>query len=90
MRVFLSLFACEKSPWFFVGWSFVDGAHLSPLLQLLCCCRSVVRFCVPGQDSIDAIVAGGADIDLIELRTLKPLDMETIGMSLRRTHKVTT
>ncbi|CAN0070055.1 unnamed protein product [Ectocarpus sp. 6 AP-2014] len=40
------------------------------------------------QDSIDAIVAGGADIDLIELRTLKPLDLETIGMSLRRTHKV--
>ncbi|CAN0346750.1 unnamed protein product, partial [Hapterophycus canaliculatus] len=40
------------------------------------------------QVSIDAIVAGGADIDLIELRTLKPLDMETIGMSLRRTHKV--
>lgn len=40
------------------------------------------------QDSIDAIVAGGADIDLVELRTLKPLDLETIGMSLRRTHKV--
>lgn len=33
-------------------------------------------------------MAGGADIDLIELRTLKPPDLETIGMSLRRTHKV--
>ena len=38
--------------------------------------------------SIDQIIAAGADIDLIELRTLKPLDMETIAMSLRRTHKV--
>lgn len=38
--------------------------------------------------SIDPIISGGADIDLIELRTLKPLDLETIGMSLRRTHKV--
>ncbi|CAM9197583.1 unnamed protein product [Ascophyllum nodosum] len=40
------------------------------------------------QVSIEAILAGGADIDLIELRTLKPLDLETIAMSLRRTHKV--
>eukprot|EP00904_Undaria_pinnatifida_P006268 jgi/Undpi1/2771/HiC_scaffold_14.g06148.m1 len=40
------------------------------------------------QVSIDQIIAAGADIDLIELRTLKPLDMETIAMSLRRTHKV--
>ena len=38
--------------------------------------------------SIDPIIAAGADIDLIELRTLKPVDMETIAMSLRRTHKV--
>jgi pyruvate/2-oxoglutarate/acetoin dehydrogenase E1 component len=29
-----------------------------------------------------------ADIDLIELRSLKPLDMDTIRVSLKRTHKV--
>ena len=30
----------------------------------------------------------GVDIDLIELRSLKPLDMDTIRASLKRTHKV--
>ena len=30
----------------------------------------------------------GMDIDLIELRTLKPLDMETIAKSLERTNKI--
>lgn len=30
----------------------------------------------------------GADIDLIELRSLKPLDLDTIRESLKRTHKV--
>ncbi len=40
------------------------------------------------QMSIDAITEEGFDIDLIELRTLKPLDMETIGKSLARTNKL--
>lgn len=39
-------------------------------------------------DSIKAIQDKGYDIDLIELRSLKPLDMETIGLSVRRTHKM--
>jgi pyruvate/2-oxoglutarate/acetoin dehydrogenase E1 component len=30
----------------------------------------------------------GVDIDLIELRSLKPLDLDTIRASLQRTHKV--
>ena len=30
----------------------------------------------------------GMDVDLVELRSLKPLDMETIRASLQRTHKV--
>jgi pyruvate/2-oxoglutarate/acetoin dehydrogenase E1 component len=30
----------------------------------------------------------GVDIDLIELRSLKPLDLETIGASLKRTHRM--
>jgi TPP-dependent pyruvate/acetoin dehydrogenase alpha subunit/pyruvate/2-oxoglutarate/acetoin dehydrogenase E1 component len=40
------------------------------------------------QLSIDAIQEEGFDIDLIELRTLKPLDMDTIAKSLSRTHKL--
>ena len=38
--------------------------------------------------SIDAIKEEGFDIDLIELRSLKPLDMETIAKSVARTNKV--
>merc|ERR1711865_1200971 len=37
---------------------------------------------------LHAIKEEGFDIDLIELRTLKPLDMETIMTSLVRTNKV--
>lgn len=40
------------------------------------------------QNSIEAIQEEGFDIDLIELRTLKPLDMDTIGKSLGRTNKL--
>jgi len=40
------------------------------------------------QMSIAAIQEEGFDIDLIELRSLKPLDMETIETSLARTHKL--
>lgn len=38
--------------------------------------------------SIDAITEEGFDIDLIELRSLKPLDMDTIAKSLSRTNKL--
>mmetsp|Transcript_18197 Transcript_18197/g.28117 ORF Transcript_18197/g.28117 Transcript_18197/m.28117 type:complete len:817 (-) Transcript_18197:98-2548(-) len=40
------------------------------------------------ETAIEAIQAEGCDIDLIELRTLKPLDMETITASLARTNKL--
>ena len=40
------------------------------------------------QEVLDDIRAEGMDIDLIELRSLKPLDMDTIRSSLERTHKV--
>lgn len=40
------------------------------------------------QVSIEPIQEEGFDIDLIELRSLKPLDMETIGKSLARTNKL--
>lgn len=39
-------------------------------------------------NSIDEIQAKGMDIDLIELRTLKPLDLDTIRKSLERTNKL--
>jgi len=38
--------------------------------------------------AIEAIQEEGFDVDLIELRSLKPLDMETIATSLSRTHKL--
>mmetsp|Transcript_25762 Transcript_25762/g.38290 ORF Transcript_25762/g.38290 Transcript_25762/m.38290 type:complete len:774 (-) Transcript_25762:115-2436(-) len=38
--------------------------------------------------SIEAIQEEGFDIDLIELRSLKPLDMDTIATSLARTNKL--
>jgi 2-oxoisovalerate dehydrogenase E1 component len=38
--------------------------------------------------AIESIQEEGFDIDLIELRSLKPLDMETISKSLARTHKM--
>jgi len=38
--------------------------------------------------SVPDIMEEGMDIDLIELRTLKPLDMDTIGKSLERTNKL--
>mmetsp|Transcript_36225 Transcript_36225/g.59283 ORF Transcript_36225/g.59283 Transcript_36225/m.59283 type:complete len:751 (+) Transcript_36225:199-2451(+) len=40
------------------------------------------------QTAIETIMEEGADVDLIELRALKPLDMGTIKESLSRTHKV--
>jgi TPP-dependent pyruvate/acetoin dehydrogenase alpha subunit/pyruvate/2-oxoglutarate/acetoin dehydrogenase E1 component len=39
------------------------------------------------QIAIEDIMAEGYDVDLIELRSLKPLDLDTIRTSLERTHK---
>lgn len=39
-------------------------------------------------NSIKEIKSEGFDVDLIELRTLKPLDLETIRKSLERTNKL--
>jgi TPP-dependent pyruvate/acetoin dehydrogenase alpha subunit/pyruvate/2-oxoglutarate/acetoin dehydrogenase E1 component len=40
------------------------------------------------QNSIEAIQEEGFDVDLIELRALKPLDIDTIAESLARTNKI--
>merc|ERR1719161_1876214 len=37
---------------------------------------------------IDEIQAEGMDVDLLEMRSLKPLDVDSIRESLARTHKV--
>jgi pyruvate/2-oxoglutarate/acetoin dehydrogenase E1 component len=39
-------------------------------------------------NSIDAVTEEGFDMDVIEMRALKPLDMETIKKSLERTNKL--
>jgi pyruvate/2-oxoglutarate/acetoin dehydrogenase E1 component len=39
------------------------------------------------QMAVEDIKADGYDVDLIELRSLKPLDLDTIRTSLLRTHK---
>ncbi|KAL3911884.1 MAG: hypothetical protein SGILL_007108 [Bacillariaceae sp.] len=40
------------------------------------------------QMAVESIQEEGFDIDLIELRSLKPLDMDTIRESLQKTHKL--
>jgi len=40
------------------------------------------------QMAVQSVQEEGYDIDLIELRSLKPLDMETIASSLSKTHKL--
>ncbi len=40
------------------------------------------------QLAIQELTANGYDVDLIELRSLKPLDVDTIRASLKRTHKL--
>merc|ERR1711871_1224061 len=40
------------------------------------------------QMATQELIAAGYDVDLIELRSLKPLDVETIRTSLKRTHKL--
>ena len=44
-----------------------------------------VREC---ENIVAEIQAEGLDIDLLEMRSLKPLDIETIRASLSKTHKV--
>jgi pyruvate dehydrogenase E1 component beta subunit len=40
------------------------------------------------QQAVDALVAEGYEPEVIDLRTLKPLDLETIGKSLKKTHRL--
>lgn len=38
--------------------------------------------------AVDSLVAEGYEPEVIDLRTLKPLDLETIGKSLKKTHRL--
>jgi pyruvate dehydrogenase E1 component beta subunit len=38
--------------------------------------------------ALDSLVAEGYEPEVIDLRTLKPLDLETIGKSLKKTHRL--
>jgi pyruvate dehydrogenase E1 component beta subunit len=40
------------------------------------------------QKAVEALVAEGYEPEVIDLRTLKPLDLETIGQSLKKTHRL--
>ncbi len=40
------------------------------------------------QKAVEALVAEGYEPEVIDLRTLKPLDLETIGKSLQKTHRL--
>jgi pyruvate dehydrogenase E1 component beta subunit len=40
------------------------------------------------QKAVEALVAEGYEPEVIDLRTLKPLDLETIGTSLKKTHRL--
>jgi pyruvate/2-oxoglutarate/acetoin dehydrogenase E1 component len=44
--------------------------------------------CKEAQTALETVTADGNDMDLIELRCLKPVDMDTIRASLQRTHKI--
>ena len=50
--------------------------------------RDLSPLAAQAHTALDDIREEGMDIDLIELRSLKPLDMDTIRSSLERTHKV--
>jgi pyruvate dehydrogenase E1 component beta subunit len=40
------------------------------------------------QKAVESLVAEGYEPEVIDLRTLKPLDLETIGKSLKKTHRL--
>ncbi len=46
------------------------------------------RMCMMAEKAIQKLGPLGIDIEMIDPRTLKPLDMETISASVKKTHKV--
>jgi len=86
---------CEHKSLYRVKGGIPDGEHVVPLGQ------AAVRR--PGRDvtlltyslmvtkaleAADALAEGGLQIEVIDLRSLLPLDLDTIYESVRRTHRV--
>jgi len=46
------------------------------------------RMCSLAVSAIEKLVSDGIDVEMIDPRSLKPLDMETIGQSIAKTHRV--
>jgi len=46
------------------------------------------RMCSFTKSAVEKLAQEGIDVELIDLRTLKPLDMETIAASIAKTHRV--
>lgn len=45
--------------------------------------------CLPkAMQAADALAAAGIDVEVLDLRVLRPLDLDTIAASVRRTHRV--
>ena len=72
-----------------------DGEHIVPLgrADIKRAGRDITvltysRMTYQCLEAAEEVAADGIEAEVIDLRTLKPLDMETIGRSLRKTHKV--
>jgi acetoin:2,6-dichlorophenolindophenol oxidoreductase subunit beta len=46
------------------------------------------RMCLLAEEAVKTLTQEGIDVELIDLRTIKPLDMETVAASIGRTHRV--
>jgi pyruvate dehydrogenase E1 component beta subunit len=46
------------------------------------------RMCYLAEEAVKTLTAEGIDVEFIDLRTLKPLDMETVAASVAKTHRV--
>jgi len=46
------------------------------------------RMCKLGEEAIQVLTEDGIDVEFIDLRTLKPMDMETLAVSIAKTHRV--
>jgi pyruvate dehydrogenase E1 component beta subunit len=71
-----------------------DGEHLVPLgsanvvrLGKACTIVAYSRMTHVAMESADALAKKGIDCEVVDLRSLRPLDEDTIAESVRRTHR---
>ena len=46
------------------------------------------RVCLMAEKAIEILAGDGVDVEFVDPRTIKPLDMETIAASVKKTHRV--